>query len=271
MTVLESAILDHHKPAARMWGIGGAAYDNVSFRISDALAHAAQRLAPRPGDRVLDVATGTGWTARNLARVGAEVTAIDIAPELLAAAEALSKDLDRPIDYRLADAERLPFADGAFDGVISTFGVMFAVNHERAATEIARVCRPGGRLSLACWAPAGAVAEFFGVIGKHSGAPPPEPSPLAWGDRDIVAGLLGRDFDLTFEMGISNAYHADPDEIWDWYVEGFGPLKQLAASLDEPARTALKADVDAYHRHYATDLGLHIKREYLVIVGKRLG
>src|SRR5262245_3515244 len=157
-------VLAHHEPAAAMWGRGGKGYDEISFAISDALAHAAQRLNARAGERILDVATGTGWSARNVARRGAIVTAVDVSSELLAAAAHIRP----PIEFRLADAEQLPFGDGVFDGVISTFGVMFATNQTTAAAELGRMCRSGGRLSLATWAPQGAVAEFFQVIAQHS-------------------------------------------------------------------------------------------------------
>jgi ubiquinone/menaquinone biosynthesis C-methylase UbiE len=171
MTAMTAAILDHHQTAATMWSAGGKSYDDVSFAISDALAHAAQRLNPKPGQRILDVATGTGWSARNVARAGANVTAIDIAPGLLAGARQISAHL--PIEFRLADAERLPFPDGHFDGIISTFGVMFAMNQVQAGWELARVCRPAGRLVLATWARRGAVETFFGILAKYSDAPPP--------------------------------------------------------------------------------------------------
>jgi ubiquinone/menaquinone biosynthesis C-methylase UbiE len=184
-------VLAHHKPAATMWGRGGKAYDEVSFVISDALAHAAQRLDARSGEHVLDVATGTGWTARNVARAGATVTAVDISPELLAAAADISAHIQPPIEFQLADAEQLPFDDGVFDGVISTFGVMFAVNQGAAAAELGRVCRPGGRLTLATWAPEGAVAEFFGVIAKHADAPPPPSSPLLGAIPPMSRSCLG--------------------------------------------------------------------------------
>ena len=185
-------ILPHHEAAASMWGQGGRAYDDISFAVSDALAHAAQRLNAGAGQRILDVATGTGWSARNAARRGAQVTAVDIAPELLAAAAELSAYVRPTIAFRQADAERLPFDDASFDGVISTFGVMFAANQDRAAAELGRVCRRGGRLAVAAWAPGGAVAEFFGVIARHAGAPPPAASPLAWGDPAHAERLLGR-------------------------------------------------------------------------------
>ncbi len=255
--------------AAVMWGSGGRHYDDVSYAISDALAHAAQRLNARAGERVLDVATGTGWTARNVARTGAAVTAVDISPEILAAAGDLSAHVRPAIEFRIADAELLPFEDGAFDGVISTFGVMFAFDQERAAAELARVCRQGGRLSLSTWAPDGAVAEFFDVIARHIDAPPSPSSPLAWGDPANVERLLGKSFEIKFEPGISNAYHANVDAIWDAYVRGFGPLRLLATTLTPERLQRLKQDVADYHRHYEVPAGLHIKREYLITIGRR--
>lgn len=252
-----------------MWGCGGSDYDDVSFAISDALAHAAQRLNARRGERILDVATGTGWSARNAARGGAAVTGVDISLELLKAARALAAHVQPPIDFRLGDAERLPFENGAFDGVISTFGVMFATNQGQAAAELARVCRSGGRLVLATWPPYGAVAEFFGLIARHSGAPPPAASPLAWGDPAQVEKLLGEAFQLSFESGINNAYHASADHIWDWYTRGFGPLRQLVQTLSAERVEALKRDLDDYHRHYAVPAGLHVKRDYLLVLGAR--
>lgn len=265
----DDGVLAHHQAVAAMWGRGGRHYDDVSFAISDALAHAAQRLNARPGEHILDVATGTGWSARNVARMGTAVTAVDISDELLAAARDLSAHAHPPIDFRLADAECLPFDDGIFDGVISTFGVMFAVDQPRAAAELGRVCRPGGRLALTTWSPDGAVANFFGVIAKHSNALPPPSSPLTWGDPAEVEKLLGNDFELKFEPSVSNAYHNSPADIWDWYVRGFGPLRQLAESLPPDQLALLKRDIDAYHEHYAVPAGLHIKREYLLTIGRR--
>ena len=263
------AVLPHHQAVATMWGRGGRHYDDVSFAISDALAHAAQRLNARANERILDVATGTGWSARNVARAGAAVTAVDISEDLLAAARELSAHIRPAIEFRQADAERLPFDDGAFDGVISTFGVMFAFDQRQAAAELGRVCRPRGRLALTTWAPAGAVAQFFTIIAQHSDTPPPPSSPLAWGDPAQVEKLLGKAFDLKFEHGVSNAYHDGEQDIWDWYTRGFGPLRQLAESLPADRLERLKRDVDEYHRHYAVPAGLHVKREYLLTIGRR--
>ena len=268
MQLEDTRIQPHHAAAAAMWGKGGRFYDEVSFAISDALAHAAQRLNARAGQTILDVATGTGWSARNAARAGARVTAVDISAELVAAARELSAHVRPSIDFRVADAEALPFADASFDGVISTFGVMFALDQARAAQELARVCRPGGRLVLTAWVPNGSEAEFFAIGGKNGDAPPPR-SPLAWGDPLEVERLLGRDFRLLFETGRNHAHHDDAEDIWGWYSRGFGPLRQLIESLEPAAGAALKAEVDAYHQHYVTEAGLRIPRDYLTTIGRR--
>lgn len=262
-------VLPHNRVAAETWGSGGRAYDEISFGIGDALAHAAQRLNARLGERILDLATGTGWTARNVARSGARVVAVDIAADLLHAAAELSAHVRPPIAFEQADAECLPFPDGDFDGVVSTFGVMFAPDQRKAAAELARVCRPGGRLVLATWTPQGAVADFFGIVAKHSDAPPTAASPLAWGDPAHVQALLGDAFELRFETGVSHAYYDDAEEVWRRFAEGFGPVGGLAARLNVERRAAFKAAVDNYHAQYAAPAGLHIKREYLVTIGRR--
>jgi SAM-dependent methyltransferase len=267
---MAAEVQEHHKPAAEMWSKGGRGYDDVSFAISDALAHAAQRLSPKPGERVLDVATGTGWTARNAARWGAHVVGVDIADGLLEAAKALAADVEPKIEFELGDAEALPFEDASFDRVISTFGVMFAGDQKRAADELARVTKPGGRLVLATWVPGGSVEEFFGVLARHQPEPPPDgPSPILWGDPDHVRGLLGHAFDLKFEPGRNHNYFDTVDDVWEWYERGFGPVRTLNEHLDEAGRAALRADVDAYHAKYAGDAGVHIERDYLIVMGRR--
>ena len=260
---------DEREAAARMWGATGRAYDEMSFMVSDALAHAAQRLQIQRAETVLDVATGTGWTARNLARSGGEVTAIDVAEEMVAGAMALSTHIYPPIAFRIGDAEDMPFADGQFDAVASTFGVMFAPDHQQAASEMARVCRPGGRLALLSWPPTGSVADFFVVTGKYGAEPPPEPSPLLWGDPDHVASLLGEFFDLTFETGISRSYHPDGEQVAALYARCLGPVKTMLASLDEERATELRQDLVDLHERYRNNGGLCVERPYLLTLGTR--
>ncbi len=268
-TTAAGAAQPHNERTAATWSLGGRAYDRISFGVSDALAHAAQRLAPEPGEKVLDVATGTGWSARNVARAGAHVTAVDIAPDLLAAARELSAHLDPPITFEAADAEALPFADASFDAVISTFGVMFAGDHEQAARELARVCRPDGRLALVVWAPEGAVKEFLGIIGNYVPAPPPGPSPMSWGDEAHARALLGDAFELTFEPGVNNHYLPGVEAAWNWYAAGFGPMKGLIEALPPDQLAAFKQQIDAYHASYRVPAGLHVRREYQLILGRR--
>jgi ubiquinone/menaquinone biosynthesis C-methylase UbiE len=145
---MTTTILEHNQRAAALWSSGGQDYDHISCSISDALEHCVHRLAPESGERVLDLATGTGWTSRILARRGAEVVGVDIAEGLLSAARSIAAVESLNIDYRIGDAEKLPFTDSAFDKVASTFGVMFASRPQVAAAELARVCRHGGKIGL---------------------------------------------------------------------------------------------------------------------------
>ena len=131
--------------AARTWGAGGEGYDQVSRGIADAIEHAIEALHPVPGERVLDIATGTGWAARRIAARGANVTGVDFGAGVIEAAKTLSEG--DGIDFRVGDAEALEFADHSFDAVISTFGTMFARDPEAVATELARVVKPGSRVS----------------------------------------------------------------------------------------------------------------------------
>jgi SAM-dependent methyltransferase len=264
-------VQEHNRQSAGMWGDGGRAYDYISFGISDALAHAAQRLWPTPGEKILDVATGTGWSARNAALGGALVTAVDIADDLLAAARSLSAHVEPAIDFRHGDAEALPFDDARFDGVISTFGVMFAPNQETAAAELARVCRPGGRLVLATWDPDPEeyVPRLFSLGGKYSDAPPPNPSPLAWGRPERVEALLGHHFTLHTETRVTTFFAPNGESIWEKFLAGFGPIKRTVAALDAAQGEALRDDFIAFNEEFRAESGLCIDRRYLLTYGVR--
>jgi ubiquinone/menaquinone biosynthesis C-methylase UbiE len=155
-----TSILSHNEKAAATWGAGGLAYDRVSENILDAIDHLVARVAPQPGENCLDVATGTGWTARRIKRRGANVIGIDIGAGVIEAAKELAAD----IDFRVGDAEQLDFPDEAFDIVTSTFGVMFVARPEEAARELARVCKRGGRLGICTWPPADTVEGLFKVM-----------------------------------------------------------------------------------------------------------
>lgn len=267
----ERRVRAHNAGPSAVWSSGGEAYDRISHGILDAIEHAVNRLEPEGGQRVLDVATGTGWAARRLAERGVDVTGVDFAPEMLSAARALASARGLHIAFMEGDAEALPFEDGAFNAVISTFGVMFAQRPEDAAAELARVCRPGGRLVLAVWTPDGTVQDMFriikGYMPKPEGSSPP--SPFEWGSRERVRDLLSPAFDLRFEDGTS--YYREPDgqAAWRAFSEGYGPVRTLADKLDADRREQFRKDFIAFHEGFADALGITVPRTYLVIHGTR--
>jgi ubiquinone/menaquinone biosynthesis C-methylase UbiE len=264
------AVAPHNAKPASVWSSGGGDYEEISSQISTALEHAVRRLQPQPGERILDLATGTGWTSRIAARRGAAVTGADIAEELLAAARRRAQAEGLNVEYVTGDAEALPFDDASFDAVISTFGVMFVTRPESAAHEIARVCRRGGRIALATWTPDGAVFEMFKVMRPYMTPPPsPPPSPFAWGTRERITELFGDAFDLAFEDGVANYYDRSGQAAWEAFVTGYGPTKSLAASLDPQRRAELERDFTAFHDRYRSDLGICVPREYLLTIGVR--
>jgi SAM-dependent methyltransferase len=260
-------VLPHNVKLAATWGSGGESYDKVSETIADAIDHVVNRVWPRSAERVLDVATGTGWTARRLSSRGAKVTGVDIGEGVIEAAKRMAPE----IDFKVGDAESLEFPDQSFDCVTSTFGVMFVSRPEAAAAELARVTRKGGRLGLVTWLPGSTVEEIFQTMRPYMPAPPasPPPSPFAWGREDRVRELLGDMFDLTFERGATVLRMPDGQVVWDVFVTGYGPTKMLAASLDTERRAALQRDFIAMHEKYRVEAGVAMPREYLVTIGVR--
>ena len=260
-------IRQHNEKAAAVWGSGGAAYDRVSETIADALNHVVARIAPQKGEKCLDVATGTGWTARRLKSREASVTGVDIGAGVIEAAKTLAPD----IDFRVGDAEELAFPDGQFDVVTSTFGVMFVARPEDAARELARVCRKGGRLGITTWPPGDTIEGLFKVMRPYMPPPPsaPPPSPFEWGKQERVRELLGDVFDLKFETGVTTLRMQSGKAAWDLFVDGYGPTRTAAAACDPERRQDLERDFIAYHDSFANDLGVTMPREYLVTIGVR--
>jgi ubiquinone/menaquinone biosynthesis C-methylase UbiE len=171
-------IRPHNQQAAATWGAGGSDYDKISEHVADSIEHLVRRIDPMPEERFLDVATGTGWTARRLAARGANVVGIDLGGGVIEAAKSLAPE----IEFHVGDAEALAFEDESFDGVTSTYGVMFAARPEDAARELTRVCKKGGRIGLLTWVPGVPVEGFFAMMKPY--LPPPSP-------RTTVAICLG--------------------------------------------------------------------------------
>jgi SAM-dependent methyltransferase len=266
-----AAIQPHNEKPSAVWSSGGANYDQISRGIADSIEHCVLRLDPQPGERILDLATGTGWTSRLVARRGADVIGADIARDLIAAARDRAKAEDLSIQYELGDAENLPFADGQFDAVISTCGIMFASRPEAAAAELARVTRRGGRVAFTAWLPDSNLFKMFMVMKPYMPPPPSPapPSPFEWGKEARVRELLGGSFDLQFETGTSYYREPSAEAAWVTFSTSYGPTKALAANLDDTRRAALRDDFVAFHAGFSTDLGISVPRAYLLTVGVR--
>jgi SAM-dependent methyltransferase len=264
-------IQPHNQRPAAVWSSGGSAYDKISRGIADSIEHCVLRLDPQPGEHILDLSTGTGWTSRLVARRGARVIGVDIAADLVAAARSTAKAEGLAIEYRIGDAESLPFADGEFDAVVSTCGVMFASRPEAAAAELARVCRKGGRIALTTWLSDSNLFKMFQVMKPYMPPPPnpAPPSPFAWGQTARIHELLGGSFQLKFEKGVSHYREPSGEAAWNTFSTGYGPTKSLAASLDEIKRAELRRDFIAFHDGFPTDLGIWVPREYWLTVGVR--
>ncbi len=170
------AVLPHNEKSGATWGSGGAEYDLISEAIADSTEHLLNRLGVRPGERALDLATGTGWTARRLAQKGAKVTALDIGEGVVEAAKRLARQTNLDIEFAVGDAEGTDLPSGAFDVIASTCGVMFASRPEAVARELARLCRPGGRIGLTTWPPTSTLAQMFQMMRPYM-PPPPGPAP----------------------------------------------------------------------------------------------
>jgi SAM-dependent methyltransferase len=193
------------------------------------------------GQRVLDVAAGTGNTAIRAAEAGAAVVASDLTPENFPAGRRQAKAHGVELEWVEADAERLPFDDREFDVVTSSFGAMFAPNHQAVADELVRVCRPGGRIGMLNFTPEGLAADFFGVLAPY--APPPPPGglpPLGWGSEEHVRGLFGErvaSLEMTRHEYVERA--DSPSGYVEFVKATFGPVIGIYASLaGEPERAA---------------------------------
>ena len=263
-------VLSSNIRAAHTWGAGGEGYDQVSRGIADAIEHAVTALDPQPGERVLDIATGTGWAARSIAARGAAVTGVDLGPGVIEAAKTLSNGAG--IDFRVGDAEALDFPDGHFDAVISTFGVMFARDPEAVASELARVVKPGGRVSLANWAVGGSVHDMFGLIGSYKPAEEnPAPSPFEWGKTERVIELLGGHFELEFEVGTSFFRPESGERAWATFSVGFGPVVTLLQALSPEKAEGLKRDFISFHERHRNGSGIVVRRPYVITKARRVG
>lgn len=251
-----------------VWGAGP--YQRVTDALADAHSHLISFVGPQPGQSWLDVATGTGAIALRAAADGANVTAQDIAPELIVSAAEQAEAAGLEIDFRTGDCEAMPFADGEFDTVSSAFGHMFSPDHAASAREIARVCRPGGRVALLMWNTTQGVAELFAILKRYQQAPPGAGSPFAWGDANNVVELFGDTFDLGFAEGESVHREESAEALWRVFREDYGPTKVLADSLDDEQRAQLERECIEYFDTFREPDGtVAWRRKYMLTTGTR--
>jgi SAM-dependent methyltransferase len=207
----------------------------------------AQRLGIPAGARVLDVACGTGNVAIPLARMGAIIAGVDIAPNLLAQARERAAIEDLTAIFEEGDAEQLPCADASFDAVVTMFGAMFAPRPELVTSEFARVLKPGGLLAMANWNPASFTGAMFKLGSKHVPPPPGIPPPVLWGDEATVRQRLAQNFsDIRTELiPIVFDLPFNPTGTVAFFRTYFGPTQVAFSRLDGPGQAAFAADLEA--------------------------
>ncbi|RJL35856.1 class I SAM-dependent methyltransferase [Bailinhaonella thermotolerans] len=248
------------------WASGD--YRPVGAQFLPAAELLCEALRLRAGERVLDVATGTGNTALAAARRWGRVTALDLVPDLLAHARRRADAEGLTVEFLEGDAQALPLPDASFDVVTSTFGVMFAPDQARAAAELTRVVRPGGRIGLACWTPEGYMGRMLALNPKYV---PPAPGHLPesrWGTRDGLAELFPAAADIaTTRREVLWRFPSPAEHVRVW-SEVYGPTVMALRALDEPGRAALLADLTTLVEELDTsdDDTLLMPLEYLEIV-----
>jgi SAM-dependent methyltransferase len=202
------------------------------------------------GWRVLDVATGSGNAAIAAARRGCEAVGVDYVPALLERGRVRAEAEHLEVRFVEGDAEDLPFPEAHFDAVLSIFGVMFAPNHERAAAELARVCRPGGRIALACWCPDGFIGETFRIMSRYTPPAPGLRPPVRWGDPGYLDSLFGEvAASITSHRRTAIFRYRSAEAYVEFFRTYFGPTLRAFESLDPPRRDSLRDDmIDLVHR-----------------------
>ena len=253
------------------WSSGNYAIVGATLQIVG--EELCEALDLKAGSKVLDVAAGNGMASLAAARRWCDVTSTDYVPALLERGQARAAAEGWPIEFREADAENLPFDDNSFDTVLSTFGVMFTPNQDRAATELMRVCRPRGKIGLANWTPEGFIGQVFKTLGKYLPPPAGTKSPALWG----TSARLTEMFDagaasIKAESRLFNFRYRSPEHFLDVFKTFYGPVLKAFAALDQAKQMELYNDLHALivRMNRATDGSMIVPSEYLeVVITKR--
>jgi SAM-dependent methyltransferase len=267
--VRDSALEAKHRA---LWALGdyGVIADELVAPLGPVLVAAS---GIGPGDRVLDVAAGTGNASHPAAAAGATVVASDLCPALIAEGARTSAALGLPVEWREANAEALPFGDGEFDAVLSCIGVMFAPHHQESADELIRVCRSSGTIALASWTPEGFIGRLFATMKPYVAAPPAGvSSPPLWGSEDHVRELFGdRVVDVVTERrGLTVDRFADGAAFRDYFKANYGPtIVAYRGIADQQDRVdALDADIARLGDDALAGTSA-MEWEYLVVVARK--
>jgi SAM-dependent methyltransferase len=251
------------------WASGDYAVIGTTLQVvGESLCEAVD---PSAGWRVLDVAAGNGNSSLAAARRGCDVIATDYVEGLLERARRRADAEGLWLATQVADAEDLPFDDATFDCVLSTFGVMFTPNPGRAAAELLRVCRPGGRIGLANWTPDGFVGHMLKTVGRHVPPPAGVPSPLAWGTEDRLHELLGAAADLAITRRQFTFRYRSASDWFETFTTYYGPTVRAWAALDPAGQQSLRDDLLALAEDANRDRrgALTVPSDYLEVVATR--
>ena len=249
------------------WASGDYAIVGTTLQIVG--EELCEALDLRPGQRVLDVAAGNGNVTLAAARRWCRVTSTDFVPALLERAKERAAAERLEIAFQTADAEALPFGDGSFDAVVSTFGVMFTPDQDKAAAELLRVCRPGGKIGMANWTPDGMIGQLFKIIGRHLPPPAGVRPPSLWGTEARLAEMFGRQAaDIRIERRSFVFRYLSTQHWLDVFKTYYGPMLKAFGALDATAQAALAKDMLALAQQHnrSGDDTMVAPSEYLEIV-----
>lgn len=263
--------MDALKSKLRATWIAGD-FGEIAKSIEKGAEEFVARLDLKPGMKVLDVACGTGNLSIPAAKAGAEVTGVDIAPNLIESAIERAESEGVKAKFEVGDAEALPYEDNSFDVVMTMFGAMFAPRPDVTASELIRVTKPGGLIAMANWTPEAFTGQMFKTNAKHV-PPPPMPSPILWGTEDAVRERLAdgiSDLQMT-RRKITFHYPLSPADVVEHFRKFFGPTQKAFEMLDADGQAALRKDLeDLWKEHNrATDGTTEVESEYLEVRATR--
>jgi len=249
------------------WSSGDYAIVGVTLEIVG--EELCEALDIRPGQKVLDVAAGNGNATLAAARRWCDVVSTDYVPSLLERGQLRAKAEGLPVEFKVADAEALPFADATFDIVVSTFGVMFTPDQDKAAAELLRVCKGGGKIGLANWTPEGFIGQLFKTLGKYLPPPAGAKSPALWGTPSRITEMFGATAtSIKAERRHFTFRYRSPEHFLEIFRNYYGPMLKAFAALDETNRQWLRHDLLALigSMNAADDGTMIVPSEYLEIV-----